>query len=308
MSQRAAASGKTWKRIKDHYELYLFLLPALAAVFIFKYIPMYGAQIAFKDFIAVRGIVGSPWAGFKYFRTFFNSFQFGLVLRNTVFLSFYQLIAGFPVPLVFALLLNQLQSRRYKKIVQTVTYAPHFISTVVLVGMLFLFLNPRSGVVNAVRTTFGAEPVFYMAEAGWFKSLFVLSGIWQHFGWGSIIYLAALSSVDPSLHESAIIDGASRLRRIVHIDLPFVVPTAIVLLILNMGRIMDIGFEKVFLMQTPLNLDSSEVISTYVYKVGLLSRQFSYAAAVGLFNSFVNVTLLVLVNRIARRLSENSLW
>lgn len=297
-----------WKQFRDHYELYLFLLPAVAAVFVFRYVPMYGVQIAFKDFSAVRGIVGSPWSGLKYFERFFNSFQFELVLRNTIVLSLYQLVAGFPTPLLFALLLNQLRNARYKRIVQTVTYAPHFISTVVMVGMLFLFLSPTSGLVNAVRRAVGQQPIFFMADAGWFRHLFVLSGIWQHFGWGSIIYLAALSSVDPSLHESAIIDGASRAQRIVHIDLPSVIPTAVVLLILQMGRIMDIAFEKVLLMQTPLNVDTAEVIATYVYKVGLLNSQFSYAAAIGLFNSLINVVLIVTVNSIARRVGQTSLW
>jgi putative aldouronate transport system permease protein len=297
-----------WKQFRDHYELYLFLLPAVAIVFIFRYIPMYGVQIAFKDFQAVRGIMGSAWAGFKYFERFFNSFQFELVLRNTIVLSLYQLAAGFPTPLVFALLLNQLRQRGYKRVVQTVTYAPHFISTVVLVGMLFLFLSPTSGLVNVVRRSLGQDPIFFMAQAGWFRHLFVISGIWQHFGWGSIIYLAALSSVDPSLHESAIIDGASRGQRIIHIDLPSVIPTAVVLLILQMGRIMDISFEKVLLMQTPLNVDTAEVIATYVYKVGLLNSQFSYAAAIGLFNSLINVVLIIVVNRIARRIGETSLW
>lgn len=277
-------------------------------VFIFRYIPMYGVQIAFKDFTAIRGITGSPWAGFKYFERFFNSFQFELVLRNTIVLSLYQLAAGFPTPLLFALLLNQLRHRRYKRVVQTVTYAPHFISTVVLVGMLFLFLSPTSGLVNTVRRSMNQDVIFFMAEAGWFRHLFVISGIWQHFGWGSIIYLAALSSVDPSLHESAIIDGASRVQRIFHIDLPSVIPTAVVLLILQMGRIMDISFEKVLLMQTPLNMDTAEVIATYVYKVGLLNSQFSYAAAIGLFNSLINIVLIITVNRMARRVGETSLW
>lgn len=308
VKKRRKRSSGFRKNLAKNYELYLFLLPVLAYFIIFHYGPMYGVQIAFKDFFASKGIWGSKWVGLKHFIRFFNSDQFGIVLGNTIKLSLYQLIAGFPVPFIFALLLNQLRHARYKKVVQTVTYAPHFISTVVMVGMLFLFLSPRSGIINKGIEALGGEAVFFMASAPWFKTLYVLSGIWQNFGWGSIIYLAALSAVSPSLHEAAIVDGASRFQRILHIDVPSILPTAVIMLILNMGRIMNIGFEKVFLMQTPLNLDSAEIIATYVYKMGLKKAQFSYSAAIGLFNSVINLVLILTVNKVAQKLGDTSLW
>ncbi len=299
---------KRWKRMKGNYELYLFLLPTVVYFLIFHYGPMYGIQIAFKNFIAVEGIWGSPWVGIDHFQRFFNSFQFWTLLRNTLGLSVYGLAAGFPIPIILALLLNQLSSKKYKKIVQTVTYAPHFISTVVLVGTMFVFLSPRNGLVNHIIELFGGEPVFFMARPEWFQTLYVFSGIWQNAGWGTIIYLASLSGISPDLHEAAIMDGAGRIQRIWHIDLPGIMPTAVIILILNLGRIMGVGFEKAYLMQTALNLDSSEIIATYVYKVGLLNAQFSFSAAVGLFNAVVNLILLVSVNKIAKTIGETSLW
>lgn len=296
------------QQAKQSWDLYLLLLPTLAFFIVFHYVPMYGAQLAFKDFRAVDGIWGSPWAGLRHFSRLVNSYQFLPLVRNTLVLSLYSLIAGFPVPIVLALLLNHLPSHRYKRLVQTTLYAPHFISTVVLVGMLFIFLSPRSGLVNSVLRFAGAGPVFFMAEARWFRHLFVLSGVWQSAGWGSIIYLAALSAVDPSLYEAADMDGAPKVQKILHIDLPTIMPTAVVLLILNFGRVMNVGFEKVFLMQTPSTLGSSEIIATYVYKVGIISAQFGFATAVGLFNSIVNLVLILVVNRVARALSETSLW
>lgn len=294
--------------MKGNYELYLFLLPTVVYFLIFHYGPMYGIQIAFKNFIAVEGIWGSPWVGIDHFQRFFNSFQFWTLLRNTLGLSVYGLAAGFPIPIILALLLNQLSSKKYKKIVQTVTYAPHFISTVVLVGTMFVFLSPRNGLVNHIIELFGGEPVFFMARPEWFQTLYVFSGIWQNAGWGTIIYLASLSGISPDLHEAAIMDGAGRIQRIWHIDLPGIMPTAVIILILNLGRIMGVGFEKAYLMQTALNLDSSEIIATYVYKVGLLNAQFSFSAAVGLFNAVVNLILLVSVNKIAKTIGETSLW
>jgi putative aldouronate transport system permease protein len=301
ISQRA-------KRIGANYELYLFFLPTLIYFLLFHYGPMYGVQIAFKDFIAVKGITGSPWTGLKHFRRFFNSFQFWILLRNTVFLSFYQLAAGFPIPILLALLLNQVKISWFKRTVQTVTYAPHFISVVVMVGMLNVFLSVRSGLFNHFIRALGGEAVYFMAKPELFRDIYVWSGVWQNAGWGTIIYLAALSGIDPQLHEAAIVDGATKLQRIRHIDIPGIIPTAIVLLILNMGRVMRLGFEKAFLMQNPLNVDTSEIIPTYVYKVGLLSAQYSFSAAVGLFNSIINLTLLVAVNRLARKFGETSLW
>lgn len=297
-----------WKRLKRTYELYLFLLPTVVYFLVFHYGPLYGLQIAFKNFIAVKGIWGSPWAGLDHFERFFNSPQFVIVLKNTFLLNLYELAVSFPVPIVMALLLNQIQNMRFKKWVQTVTYAPHFISTVVIVGMLIAFLSPRSGLINELIRFFGGDPVYFMARPEWFKTIFVFSGLWQNAGWSMIIYLAALTGVSPDLHEAAVMDGANKYQRIWHIDLPSIAPTIMILLILNIGNFMTVGFEKVYLMQNSLNADASEVIQTYVYKSGLLSAQYSYSAAVGLFNSGINFILLISVNALARRLKQASLW
>jgi putative aldouronate transport system permease protein len=269
---------------------------------------MYGVQIAFKNFIAVRGFTGSPWAGLDHFERFFESYQFATVMKNTLGISIYELLVAFPAPILLALLLNQLSSERFKKIVQTVTYAPHFISVVVVVGMLYLFLSPKHGLINQILLLFGMEPVFFMASPSWFQTIFVFSGIWQNIGWSTIIYLAALSGVNPDLHEAAVVDGASKLQRIRHIDLPSIMPTIVILLILNVGHLMRVGFEKVYLMQNQLNIDASEIIQTYVYKAGLLDAQFSYSAAIGLFNSVINFILLLSVNHLAKKMKQASLW
>ena len=293
-----------------NYQLYLFLLLPLLYFIVFHYMPMYGAQIAFKDFNAAKGIFGSPWVGFKHFLRFFQSHQFGRVLRNTIGVSVYQLAVGFPVPIILALALNNCEFRRFKKLTQLVTYAPHFISTVVMVGIIIQFLSPRFGIVNVFFQLLGFEPVSFMGEPELFKSIYVFSGIWQNTGWNSIIFLAALSGIDPTLHEAAIVDGATKIQRNIHIDIPGILPTAIILLILNTGWIMNVGFQKVFLMQNALNLQASEVITTYVYKLGIASRipNYSYAASIGLFNSVVNLLLLVTVNSLARRTGKSSLW
>lgn len=296
------------KRILRNYELYLFLLPTIIVLLIFHYWPMYGIQIAFKEYIPTKGITGSPWVGLENFRRFFKSYAFGKIIRNTIAISLYSLIAGFPVPVILALLLNQLNSLKYKKVIQTVTYAPHFISDVVLVGMLALFLSPRSGIVNQLLKLLGMEPILFMGEPGMFRHIYVWSGIWKEMGWSSIIYLAALTAVSPELHEAAIIDGATKIQRIRHIDLPSILPTITIMFILRMGRVMNVGFEKVFLMQNSLNLEVSEVISTYVYKRGLIGAEYSYSAAIGLFNSLINFVLLITFNRIAKSVGETSLW
>ncbi|MDF2716171.1 MAG: sugar transporter permease, partial [Paenibacillus sp.] len=296
------------RKLKLQRQLYLLLLPAVAYFVIFQYIPMYGLQIAFKDFHAPLGIAGSPWVGFEHFERFFRSYPFWTLIRNTIGLSLYGMALGFPVPIALALLLNQLNSRAYKRFVQTVTYAPHFVSTVVIVGMLTLFLSPRSGVINHWIVRLGGDPVFFLGSPEWFKTLHVLSGVWQGAGWGAIVYLAALAGVDRGMHEAAIMDGASKLQRIRHIDIPSIMPTIVIVLLLQLGGIMSVGFEKTFLMQNSLNLDSSEVISTYVYKTGLLGMQYSFSAAVGLFDSAINFIVLVIVNRLARKLTQTSLW
>ncbi len=290
------------------WELYLFLLPTLVYFGIFQYGPLYGAQIAFRDYLGALGIWGSPWVGLANFERFFKSAYFVSLLTNTLSLSLLMLVFSFPIPVIFALMLNQLGSQRYKRIVQTVSYAPHFISVVVFVGLIFLFTSPSTGIINILASKLGGPRIYYMGNLGWFRPVYVLSDIWQETGWGAIIYLAALSGINPELYEAATIDGATKFQRILHIDIPAILPTVTILLVLRMGAIMSLGFEKAFLMQTPLNLDHSEIISTYVYKVGLQGAQFSFGSAVGLFNSVVNLVLLLIVNRVVRALGETSLW
>lgn len=302
--------SKRFVRFKKHWQLYLFMALPLIYLLVFKYYPMLGAQIAFKDFRPQYGIWGSEWVGFKNFQKFFSSYQFLRVMENTLVISFYSLIANFPIPIILALMLNSLRSKKYKNVVETIAYIPHFISTVVLVGMMMQMFNPHIGVLGAVyRVVFGADAPDMFGNPAIFPHLYVWSGVWQNTGWGTIIYTAALAGVDPELHEAAEIDGASRFQRILYIDLPSIMPTVTIMLILNAGNIMSVGFEKVYLMQSDLNLRSSEIISTYVYKVSFVQgSDFAYAGAIGLFNSVINMALLVTVNTIAGKISENSLW
>lgn len=288
----------------------MLISPVLAYFIIFEYIPMYGVQIAFKNFIATKGIWGSSWVGMRHFERFFDSYFFWRLITNTLGVSLYQLVVGFPVPIILALMINEVKQSRifFKKIVQTITYAPHFLSTVVLVGIVVMFLAPETGMINKLIVLFGGQPISFITEPAWFKTIYVGSGVWQQMGWSSIIYLAALAGIDPQLHEAAKVDGATRLQRIWHVNLPGIMPTIVILLILNMGSIMGVGFEKVFLMQNDLNLESSEVISTYVYKSGIIQAQYSFSSAIGLFNSIINFTLLILVNFAAKRMNQTSLW
>ena len=294
---------KIWK----HRAFYLLLLPAVAYVILFCYTPMYGLQIAFKDYKGALGIAGSRWVGLKHFRSFFNSYNFLQLLRNTLALSLYSLAAGFPLPILLALLLNETKSR-FKRFSQTVLYAPHFISMVVMVGMLNTLFSPSMGVINTLREALGMERYYYMAHPSAFRHLYGWSGVWQNIGWDAVIYLAALSAVDPSLHEAAMIDGASRIQRITHINLPTILPTIVILFIMAVGRVASVGYEKVYLLQNDLNVDVSEVISTYVYKRGVLNSNYSFSTAVGLFNNVVNIALLLMANFISRRLGETSLF
>ena len=265
-------------------------------------------QIAFKDFIEVKGITGSPWVGFEHFERFFSSYQFWNLLKNTILLSLYSLLWSFPCPIILAMLLNQVQNSRFKKLVQTVTYAPHFISVVVLVGMLQLFLSPSIGFVNNIIKLLGGDAIPFLSDPKWFRTIYIGSGIWQGTGWGAIIYIAALAGVSPELYDAAKVDGATRFQIIKNIDFPSILPTAVILLIMNAGSIMNVGFQKVFLMQNDQNARISEVISTYTYKLGLVQTQYSYSAAVGLFNSVVNIILLTIVNFVAKKVTETSLW
>lgn len=296
-----------WIRAKRNWQLYVFLLPLIIYFFIFHYIPMYGVQIAFKEYYASRGIFGSPWVKFEHFERFFNSYYFWRLLKNTIILNAYQLLL-FPLPIIFALSLNELRNGPFKKWTQTLTYAPHFISVVVVVGMLFAFLDPNTGIINHALKALGFKPIHFMQSAEWFRHIYVWSGQWQSLGWGTIIYLAALAGINPELHEAAKVDGATRIQRIWHINIPGILPTVVVLFILNMGLFMQIGFEKVLLMQNNLNADTSDIIQTFVYERGILEGQYSFSAAIGLFESAINVVLLITVNSIARRVGENSLW
>ena len=294
--------------VSREWQLYVLALPAVVYLFLFHYVPMYGVQIAFKDFVAIKGIEGSLWVGFKHFERFFSTYMFERVFFNTLILSFMGMLIGFPVPIVLALLLNQIPGKGFKKIVQTVTYAPHFISMVVIVGMMTLLFSPNSGIVNKVIVRLGGSKTNFMGEAKYFRWMYVLSGVWQSAGWGSIIYLAALSSVDTGLYEAARIDGCSRLGLVIHIDIPSIIPTCVIVFIMEMGRLMSLGYQKAYLMQNDLNLSVSEIIDTYTYKVGLINNKFSYSAAIGLFTSIVNIILLVSANTISRKVTQDSLW
>ncbi|MHC1748606.1 MAG: ABC transporter permease [Cellulosilyticaceae bacterium] len=301
-------SNKMFIQIKKNFGLYLLILPAVILLVCFAYIPMYGVVIAFKDFKPALGIWGSKWVGFDQFIKFFRSYQFNATIKNTLVLSLYGIVVTFPLPILFALIVNQMGAKRYKKIFQTVTYMPHFISTVVMVGILLLLLSPRSGLIGSIYGMLGRKAPNLLGSASAFSSLYVWSDVWQHTGWDSIIYIAALSAVDPSLYEAAIMDGASKWQKIRYIDIPMLMPTACTLLILRMGGLLGVGFEKVYLMQNDLNISASEVISTYVYKMGLLKNQYSFSAAVGLFNGVINFILLIVVNKISKKISDTSLW
>lgn len=298
---------KLMVHLRKTWMLYVFVLPAILYLLILNYLPMYGIQIAFKDYRSIQGIIGSEWVGFKHFAEFFGSYQFFQLLENTLVLSFYGLIAGFPIPIILALLLNYTISPKLKKMTQLVTYIPHFISTVVFCGMIFVLLG-NDGIYNQILHLFGLNGIDFMTKGENFRHVYVWTNVFKGMGWSSIIYIAALTSVDPQIHEAAIVDGASKLQRIFHIDLPTIMPTIIILLILNLGRIMGVGFEKAYLLQNNLNLEYSEIIATYVYKVGIQGGQFSYSTAIGLFNNIINFILLISVNRISKKVSNISLF
>lgn len=296
------------EEIRRHYALYLMILPAFALVAVFAYIPMYGIIMAFQEYDPYLGVWDSAMVGFDNFTYFFGNKAFGEILWNTFSISLYSLVVGFPLPILFALGLNSVGNKAYKKTLQMVSYAPYFISVVVIVAMLNSFMDLRTGVFNKLLEAFGAAPKDFMSDAGSFKTIYVLSGLWQTLGWNSIIYIATLTSVDVSLYEAADLDGASKLKKIIYIDLPSIAPTTMVLLILSVGNILSVGFEKTYLMQNDLNMASSEVIATYVYKMGIISQDYGLGTAVGLFNSLVNFVFLVGVNTIAKKTNGYSLW
>jgi putative aldouronate transport system permease protein len=296
---------RSWRA---HWQLHLLVLVPIAYFLVFKYWPMTNAVIAFKDYNVIDGVWGSDWAGFDHFERFFENPMFGPILRNTFLLSAYTLLASFPMPILLALALNEVRLRFFKRTVQMVTYAPYFISTVVIVSMVILFLSPRMGLANDFIGLFGMDPVDFLSNPDHFRHIYVWSEIWQTVGYSAVIYMAALAGIDPTLYEAAKVDGANRVQKIWHIDLPGIVPTAVVVLILGVGNVMAIGFEKAFLFQNTLNLSQSEIIATYTYKIGLLSADFSQASAIGLFNSAINLVLLVSVHLIAKRTTGRGLF
>jgi len=293
--------------LKRHWAIYVMALPVIAYYLLFHYGPMYGLQIAFKDFSTVKGIWGSPWVGFRNFESFFNGIYFWRLIKNTILINVYELLFGFPAAIVLALLLNEIRNSMFKRVVQTISYLPHFISIVVVAGMMVDFLG-RTGLINQIIATFGIEPIDFLKEASWFRFLFVSSGIWQGIGWGSIIYLAAMATIDPTLYEAARMDGANRWKQTMHITIPGIMPTIVILFILNMGNMLSVGSEKVLLLYNPLTYETGDVISTYVYRKGVLEASYSFTAAVGLFNSIVSFILIVSANSISKRFTENKLW
>ena len=295
------------KFIKGKY-LFLLVIPTVICMLLFYYLPMWGILIAFKQYSPFKGLTGSPWVGLKHFRTFFENPFFFRYFRNTILLSFYSLIWGFPAPIIFALILNDVQNIRFKKLVQTVSYMPHFYSTVVVVGLFTMFLSPTSGPVNKLIQAFGHKPISFLADAKYFRTIYVASEIWQNLGWGAIIYLAALSNVDQEMYEAATIDGATRLQKIWYISIPAIQPTIVIMLIMSLGKMMSLSSEKVLLLQMPATYEVSDVIGTYIYRRGLIYAEYSFSAAVGLFNSAVNLVLVLISNFICRKVTETSLW
>lgn len=305
---KSYAAKPSWSRgIKKSIPLYLLLLPSALLLFCFAYTPMYGLVLAFKNYSPALGIMGSPWVGMKNFEQYFHSYQFVLTLKNTLTLSVYGILVGFPLPIILALMCNQIRNQRFKKVFQVTTYLPHFISTMVMCGLILIFLSPSSGLIANTFRLFGIEIPNLMASTSAFKHVYVWSDVWQHLGWDSIIFLAALSAIDPTFYEAATIDGASTMQKIRYIDLPLIMSTAVVLLILRAGSILGVGFEKVFLLQNTQNAVASEIISTYVYKIGMRSFQYSLSTAIGMFNTVVNLIVLLSVNWIAKKTSDTSL-
>lgn len=297
---------------RKDWDLYLFLLLPMIYIIVFKYVPMGGLVVAFKNYKVRQGIWGSEWVGFEQFVRFFESYMFKDVMVNTFVLSLYSILVSFPIPVIFALTINSVQNKRFKKVTQTIVNMPHFISTVVLVGVLMMIFHNRQGIYgNVVHMITGKYPTDLFASPQAFRHFYVWSAVWQNFGWDSIIYTAALSSVDPSYHEAAQMDGASRFKRVIHVDLPTIIPTIVTMLILKMGHVLTLGFEKIFLMQNSLNISASQVVSTYVYEMGISGEgagNFSYATAIGMFNNVIQFILVIIVNKISKKVSETSLW
>lgn len=296
------------RNFKNELFMHALVLPTVIYFFIFAYIPMYGIIVAFKDFSFAKGIWASKWVGFEHFIVFFKSMYFTRSVKNTILISVYSILWGMPFPIIFALLLNEVKNQKFKKAVQTVSYFPHFVSTVIIVGLMVSFLSPVDGVVNIIRTRYGFEAINFIQSTRWFRSLYIGSGIWQGFGWSSIIYLAALSGISSELYEAAYVDGATRWQQTIHISIPGILPTFIILFILSVGGIMSVGSTKIILMYTPATYDVADVISSYIYRKSLLGGEFSFGAAVGLFNTIINFMLVFIANKISKKVSDISLW
>lgn len=302
--QRRRSLARFWQNRYMH----LLLLPAIVYVLVFCYAPMYGIQVAFKDFSIRKGIWGSPWVGFKHFEAFFDSIYFGRLIRNTVLISLESVLFSFPIPIIFALLLNEVRYRRFRNLIQTVSYYPHFVSVVIVVGIMRTMLSPEGGIINNLIIQLGGQAIPFMESSRWFRPLYIISGIWQNFGWSSIIYLAALTGVSPELYEAAEIDGAGRLKQVWYVSIPTILPTIIILLIMALGGVMSVGKDKILLMYNPGIYDVSDVISTYVHRKAIEGGEFAFGAAVDLFNNVVNFALIVVVNQIAKKVTDVSLW
>ena len=307
-AKRKIEFNRLWTDVKRKKLLLLMLVLPVSWYVIFCYLPMFGVVIAFKDFSLRKGIWGSEWVGLAHFQRFISHPYFYRLIRNTFLLSIYSMIFSFPLPIILALMINELRSAAYKKIVQTISYLPHFISTVAIVGMVVLMLSPTTGFVNKMLTMIGIEPIYFMIEKSWFRTIYIASGVWQSVGWSAIIYLASLAGVNPELYEAATIDGATRLQRIRHINIPGIKNTIMILMILNLGSMLSVGSEKVLLMYNEMTYETADVISTYIFRVGLLHAEYSYSTAVGLMNSVINMFLLIIANNLSRRFADFSLW
>lgn len=307
-SKPTSKLSKFKREFNDSKYLLLLFLPCFIYYIVFKYVPMWGVLVSFKNYMVFKGFFESPWVGFKYYKMFFSSPDAFVIIKNTLVLGVLTLLWTFPIPIIFALILNEVRALKFKKVVQTVSYMPHFISQVIVVSMVMMFLSPTHGVVNTIIEALGGTKINFMVQPGWFRPIYIISEIWQGMGWGAIIYLAALTNVDPQLYEAATIDGASRWKQTLYVTLPGIIPTIITMFLLRTGSILDVGFEKVLLMQNPAIYSTSDVISTFVYRQGLISGNISYASAVGLFNSVVNLFFILLSNYLSRRYSETSLW
>ena len=310
VSDKLSSKKNSWRTnsILKNYDLYIMLLLPFSIIVVFSYIPMYGILIAFKDYVPSLGIVGSEWCGLDYFKMFFKSRYAALLIKNTLGISFYSLAVSFPLPIILALMLNEVKNTKFKSTVQTITYAPYFISTVVMCGMIIIFLTPEMGIINVIIKLCGGKSISFLQRPEFFKTIYVLTGAWQTTGWSSILYIAVLTNVDEEIKEAATIDGANIMQKIIHINIPCLVPTMIIMLIMSLGGIMNVGFEKIYLLQNGLNMDTSDVISTYVYRAGLVDARYGFSTAVGLFNSLVNFILLVSVNYFSKAISDTSLW